>query len=336
MMKKHHDLVSVIVPVYNREKHLQRCFDSILAQTYDNLELICIDDGSTDSSPQICDEYGKKNSRVRVFHIKNGGVSHARNVGIEASNGKYLFFVDSDDYIEEDHIANLIPIENEDWVFCGFKILKDGECLKESRFVENKIAIDEIKALENPFTHVSFPNSMCCCCYKMSIIKEAQIKIDEKHSIAEDALFNCNYLQFCKIIKSVDKTTYCYEVGEHDSLMHHFHEDLIDVNRKIVDVKEKICEKELWALRWYAWHEVLEYYGKILCKYNEQQSKYLLKVAYRTQYFRKSIPFVRKNGSLDEKIETYFMNYYLHFLYRPLYNVVKVLSKLKNIKAHKE
>ncbi len=91
------DKISIIVPVYNVEKYLKECIESILSQTYKNIEIILIDDGSTDNSGKICDEYLKKDSRVKVIHKENGGLSDARNTGIEIASGKYIGFVDSDD-----------------------------------------------------------------------------------------------------------------------------------------------------------------------------------------------------------------------------------------------
>ena len=93
------DLISVIVPIYKVEKYLQKCVDSILAQTYSNLEIILVDDGSPDRCGELCDEYAEKDGRIRVIHKKNGGLSDARNAGIDVAAGKYLAFVDSDDYI---------------------------------------------------------------------------------------------------------------------------------------------------------------------------------------------------------------------------------------------
>ena len=96
--------ISVIVPVYNVEKYLCSCIDSILAQTFTDFELLLIDDGSRDKSGEICDEYANKDCRVKVFHKENGGVSSARNLGIDESKGEYLFFVDSDDIISSFYI----------------------------------------------------------------------------------------------------------------------------------------------------------------------------------------------------------------------------------------
>lgn len=106
-------LVSVIVPVYNVEDYLGRCVDSILAQTYQNLEVILVDDGATDSSGKICDEYARKDSRVRVIHKENGGLSSARNAGIDAAAGEYLEFVDSDDWIEPDAVECMLSLAME-------------------------------------------------------------------------------------------------------------------------------------------------------------------------------------------------------------------------------
>ena len=91
--------ISVIVPVYNVEKYLRRCIDSILAQTFSDFELLLIDDGSKDSSGEICEEYAGKDARIRVFHRQNGGVSTARNLGIDKAKGEWIYFVDSDDVV---------------------------------------------------------------------------------------------------------------------------------------------------------------------------------------------------------------------------------------------
>lgn len=103
-------LISVIVPVYNVEKYLARCVDSILAQTHNHLEVILVDDGTKDSSGKICDEYAAKDSRIRVIHKENGGLSSARNAGINIAQGEYLSFVDSDDWIEPDALESLLNV----------------------------------------------------------------------------------------------------------------------------------------------------------------------------------------------------------------------------------
>lgn len=117
------ELISVIVPIYKAEKYLNRCIESIVKQTYDCLEIILVDDGSTDTSPQICDNWGKKDDRIKVVHQKNGGVSSARNSGLNIASGKYIVQVDSDDYIASNMIEVLYKAlieKNADLVICGY------------------------------------------------------------------------------------------------------------------------------------------------------------------------------------------------------------------------
>ncbi|HAQ0795523.1 TPA: glycosyltransferase, partial [Enterococcus faecium] len=99
--------ISIIVPVYNVEKYLKKCVDSILGQTFTDFELLLIDDGSTDNSGSICDELAKTDNRIKVIHKENGGLSDARNIGIEVAKGDFIGFIDSDDYIDEDMYAFL-------------------------------------------------------------------------------------------------------------------------------------------------------------------------------------------------------------------------------------
>ena len=101
-------LVSVIVPVYNVEKYLPRCLDSLVNQTYEKLEILLVDDGSADSSGEICDAYATKDNRIRVFHIHNGGVSNARNLALDNMTGDYVTFVDSDDWLEVNWVENAL------------------------------------------------------------------------------------------------------------------------------------------------------------------------------------------------------------------------------------
>lgn len=110
MSKKQHPLISIIIPVYNTATYLEQCMQSILQQTYQQLEIILVDDGSTDSSPQLCARYAKQDSRVQLITQANAGLSAARNAGIQVATGQYLTFVDSDDYVAVDYIAYLLNL----------------------------------------------------------------------------------------------------------------------------------------------------------------------------------------------------------------------------------
>ena len=122
--------ISVIVPVYKVEKYLERCIDSILAQSYGNLEIILVDDGSPDCCPEICDQYQQKDKRIQVIHRENGGLAAARNSAIERATGEYLVFVDSDDQVDRDYIKNLYQIiirYQADLGICGYEDQYEGK-----------------------------------------------------------------------------------------------------------------------------------------------------------------------------------------------------------------
>ena len=139
-MKKQ-DLISIVVPIYNVEKYLEKCINSIIIQTYKNIEIILVNDGSTDSSGKICDIYLKKDKRIKVIHKKNGGLSDARNVGIENAKGKYIAFIDSDDFIDSDFIEilyNLIIEYNADVSCCKCNVIYKKN---KKQQVEEKINI---------------------------------------------------------------------------------------------------------------------------------------------------------------------------------------------------
>lgn len=129
-------LVSIIVPVYNVEKYLNECIESIVNQSYENIEILLINDGSTDFSGKMCDEWAKRDNRINVFHQKNKGISAARNLGIEKSKGEYLIFIDSDDYVDKNYVEYLYQslVQNKtDMALCGFNYVnEDGEYIADS------------------------------------------------------------------------------------------------------------------------------------------------------------------------------------------------------------
>ena len=125
------DLISIIIPAYNVEKYISKCLESIIKQTYSNIEIILVDDGSTDKTSEICDEYEKKDDRIKVIHTENRGVSEARNKGLENVKGNWITFVDSDDWIEEDFCEVLlkkIKDYDADIALCGYKRVTENSC----------------------------------------------------------------------------------------------------------------------------------------------------------------------------------------------------------------
>ena len=138
-MKKNIEKISVIIPMYKVEKYLKKCIESVLKQTYTNLEIILVDDGSPDNCGEICEEYKKKDSRIKVIHKENGGLSDARNKGIDVATGKYVTFIDSDDFIEKNYVEflyNLIRKYNADISIGSHKIIYNNIIIDKSTYKE--------------------------------------------------------------------------------------------------------------------------------------------------------------------------------------------------------
>ena len=178
--------ISVIVPVYNVEKWLNMCIDSILAQSYKNLEIILVNDGSTDKSKDICDSYSKKDNRVRVLNIKNSGQSVARNIGLKEAKGDYILFIDSDDYISDKAIIekfiNILDSNNYDFIYTSYCRFEDGNEEKITEILPINLTNDEIKNKEGKDILVDLLN-------KNSFHHAPYLKVCRKEFILNNKLF---------------------------------------------------------------------------------------------------------------------------------------------------
>lgn len=217
-------LVSVIIPIYNAEKYLKQCLESIINQTYKNIEIILVDDGSNDDSYFIADAYAKKDVRIKVFHKTNSGVSSARNCGLEETNGDLALFVDADDWLELDAVEVLVGVLEDtdaDIVWCDYilevaqenKLEIIGDC--KINHVEGKMELIKYmigypKIRENVWMGTSLWNKL----FKMKIIKDNRITFQENVSVAEDMYFNFQYLLWCKCGSSISRKLYHYRQNE--------------------------------------------------------------------------------------------------------------------------
>jgi glycosyltransferase involved in cell wall biosynthesis len=213
-------LVSVIIPVYNVEKYLRRCIESVLAQSYTNFEIILIDDGSTDSSGQICDEYAMINNRIKVYHKGNAGVSSARNLGLRYAEGKWIVFVDSDDYVKKDYILHLIQDSSDDIDLVisyaiidrygiveveQYSLANIDDCNFDILFLQYKI-----------YWHTSPWGKL----FRKDIIDILGLTFCEGMHISEDLVFLYTYLTKCHQIKITGKSDYYYFATQEMSLTH--------------------------------------------------------------------------------------------------------------------
>lgn len=203
-------LISIIVPVYNVEKYLDECVNSIVNQTYHNLEIILVDDGSPDSSPRMCDEWAARDSRVKVIHKPNGGLSDARNVGIDASTGELLMFVDSDDFVKTDMVESLhtLMAKTRADVACGgvYKFIngKSTPVYNDCIVAETSFSgLEQLKNLLNSKTDVAAWGKL----YKKASIGAHRFI---KGRYNEDVIFLFGLYQKCECVAYTDKRFYYY------------------------------------------------------------------------------------------------------------------------------
>lgn len=202
--------ISVIVPVYKAENYLHRCVDSLLAQTFTNFEVLLIDDGSPDRSGEICDEYAQKDDRVRVFHKENGGVSSARNVGIDNALGEYTIHTDPDDWVEPnmlDELYKKAQEEDADMVFCDYYMNKP---LKQTYKSQCPTSLYDIQLLRKDFInklHGSTWNKLIrAICYK-----QQNIRFNESIAFCEDKLFILEILKHINRVSYMNQAFYHYD-----------------------------------------------------------------------------------------------------------------------------
>lgn len=226
------DKISVIIPVYKVEKYLRRCVESILCQTYENLEIILVDDGSPDSCPQICDEYASKDNRIKVIHKPNGGLSSARNVGIQIASGKYISFVDSDDWIDPNtyyYCYNLINKYNSEVVQFSMSLVCSEEKLTNPR---EKIQVFEGKEILQFYLSSTLKYggySVCRCLFQTDKVKQVKFR---EGKINEDIDFKYKVLQLCNRLVLTNQSLYYYWKGGVESI------SIGGLNRKDLDLVE--------------------------------------------------------------------------------------------------
>ena len=211
------DLVSIIVPVYNTEAYLPDCLDSIVNQTYKDIEIILVDDGSTDNSGRICDEYAKQDNRIVVIHKENGGVSSARNRGIDISNGKFICFIDSDDTIDKLYVETLAVAINDDevdLVLCNVRDIWINR-ISEKRKIKEYLSGDFFADYYKLINLLRFPVLKL---YKSQIIKKYNLKFYEDIVCAEDQIFNFEYYIHISKYVYIDKAYYNYYHRNNGSL----------------------------------------------------------------------------------------------------------------------
>lgn len=255
-------LVSIVVPVYNVEKYLQRCVKSLTEQTLRQIEIILVDDGSTDSSGKLADEFAALDKRISVLHKQNGGLGSARNAGIDAAKGEYISFIDSDDWVDVtmmERLYNRAVKDNSDIVSCGYQYLLNGKVYRVAAPVQpaGSYTGDEVKeqflfpliGLEKLYSDEKGAEDFNATSklYRLSLIKESNIRfLSERVVINEDYLFNIQLLLLVKTLSVVEETPYFYE-SHNASLSRRYRPDFWETRKKVLnDLEAFLKEKGLW------------------------------------------------------------------------------------------
>lgn len=217
------DLISVVIPVYNGEKYIERCLNSILKQSYTNLQIIVVNDGSNDSTEEILGKIGNKDDRIAIVNKSNGGVSSARNEGLQYAKGKYIYFMDCDDYVEStiiEKLYNCIIKENIGLSLCGFlntyeqKITMGFECGKS----EGKLCKRDYLIWMSEYLYSVFFGALWNKLYILDVVKKNKIQFNENVSYGEDFIFNLKYLEYIQSVYILPEQLYYYYHGNNASL----------------------------------------------------------------------------------------------------------------------
>jgi glycosyltransferase involved in cell wall biosynthesis len=251
-------LVSIIVPIYNAEKYLKTCIDSILNQTYENIEVILINDGSTDNSKKICCEYKEKDSRIVVIDQPNCGPSISRNNGLKLSTGKYVQFVDADDYIEQDMTEKLIKSmdNNTQLVMSAFNVvfIKDGKGDKVTNDcnkllgMKNYYKKPEFLSVFGEFFLLDYINVLWNKLYSIDVIKKNNLRFIDDLFMGEDLLFNLDYIKSCDDIKFINQPLYNYLQINENSLTRKSKKNFFEIQQMLFKkVREFMKENDCYS-----------------------------------------------------------------------------------------
>jgi glycosyltransferase involved in cell wall biosynthesis len=244
------DKVSIIIPVYNAAKHLDKCLNSVVKQTYCNIEIIIINDGSTDNSKEVCECFVSKYKNIKLINQENCGPSSARNKGIQVSSGKYIQFVDSDDTIDLGMTEKLVDSINDEiqFIICGYRYIR-LDAVKE-KIINRVPGLCGIKEIKDFISHFGlyfkdgFIHSPSNKLYASNVIKKNDIYFDSNVRFGEDLLFNLDYIKRCNKICVIQDVLYNYVACQTGSLTSCYKNNLFQ-NQKMLNenVKKFLLEK---------------------------------------------------------------------------------------------
>ncbi|MBE6677745.1 MAG: glycosyltransferase family 2 protein [Ruminococcaceae bacterium] len=320
--------ISIIVPIYKVESFLSRCIDSILNQTFTDFELILVDDGSPDNCGKICDDYAQKDKRIKVIHKENGGVSSARNTGMEAANGKYIMFCDGDDYVDQqwcDTLYNVVVKHQKSFVACNwYREFPDGS----NRFVVAEVRDDTIQDTDYfDIFLLGLSGSVCSKIFSFEILKSINLLFDESREIGEDAEFCARYASLCDGFIYISRPLYHY-LYNGDSAISTYRWNWLTIHLPLISIRLPLIseaqKEEFFIINYSRLYSMLD---NVFDARNTQMTK-LQKLRYNNKAMHtKEFKMCIKYGTKHEKwwiraiLKTH--NYYLLYAYQKIYGKIK-------------
>lgn len=322
--------ISVIVPVYNVEKYIHRCVDSILKQTFTDFELILVDDGSPDNCGKICDEYAEKDNRIKVIHKKNGGLSSARNAGLDIATGKYVMFCDSDDYVTPDwceKLYNAIIKNPTSFIVSNIYKVIDNSIIPSCKITESSNNITYFDIYKQGLSAYAV-NKI----YNIELLNKYKIRFDENCFFAEDVEFNVKY--YSKTLQSIYiSTPIYYYISNPNGIMNTYKFDLFNLHIPLFF--KRICIIQDNQLTEYCniWiYHFITLFDNIFDKRNTEMSL-LDKFRYNNKMIKsEEFQFCVENSSENKITKTIlkFKNYYIFWLFQKLTSFKQKLRSNKN------
>lgn len=285
--------ISVIIPVYNVSKYLKRCLDSIINNTYKNLEIICIDDGSTDDSAEILHNMAMKDNRISVIQKNNEGTAETRNKGIEKATGEWIAFVDSDDWIHGRFFELLMEnSEDADIVACGYKIV--GSDIKD---YEVNVVKSASKSLDESYKNNEIKKSVCAKLYRKKLIKE--IRFPKGIIVGEDTIFNMKIFANNEMLKVnlIDADLYYY-YSRNNSIMHSYHPNVWrDMGKYYLVNIESVKRQDLYL------NEAVKSF--MLWRWEGMFTKEKINIEYKTM-MKRCLQYIKKDSRLGIMKKMFF------------------------------
>lgn len=314
-------LISIIIPIYKVEKYLDRCVQSVVNQTYKNLEIILVNDGSPDNCPQICDEWASKDNRIKVIHKSNGGVSSARNEGLKNVTGEYVVFIDADDYVSKDFLQNLISVANNeqvDIVISGFTIVDDkGNKKLVSKQEVTELSIDNIDCFMDLVVDGFFDIS-CNKLYKAKLIKNA---FKEGLPLGEDRIFNLDYFKEINNKVIINNSTGYFYISNPTSACHKKRKNIYNILVVSHDELGKFLDFK------YRTHQNNKFYGlianfavNVITQCLKEDRKDTYKKLCNNELFKESIIKYKPKG-IKEKVKLFLLKH-------KMFGLIRMITKI--------